>query len=94
MVLGALVSVAVAIVLLVGAVIEGGGPPLAALSLAADVIAASCLYLALTQRRRLRTKHQHPGQLPAGPGTTGSQPGPTPGALPSGPFPPGAAPPA
>lgn len=88
MIAGALLCVAVAIVLLVGALLPGGGPPLAALSLAADAIAGTCLIVALRRRRRTL-----PGRtLPGGPERIGPHPGPTPGVLPSGHFPPGAAP--
>jgi len=97
-VLGALLSVAVAIVLLVGALLDGGGPPLAALSLVFDALAGTCLALAL-RSRRTRNRHDDldnaipTGPHPTGPALSGPRSGPTPaGVLPPGHFPPGAAP--
>jgi hypothetical protein len=101
-ILGALLSVAVAIVLLVGALLDGGGPPLAALSLAFDALAGTFIALALRSRRN-RNRHDdrhddRPNAIPSGPRSTGPaiggpRSGPTPaGVLPPGHFPPGASP--
>jgi hypothetical protein len=87
MILGALLSVAVAIILLVAALLPGGGPPLAALSLAADAVAGTCLTLALRKRRRRSLRSGH---LPNGPDTSGPRSEPTP--VRSGHFPQGASP--
>jgi hypothetical protein len=102
MVLGALLSVAVAIFLLVAALLPGGGPPLAALSLVADAIAGTCIALSLRSRRRRRRNVASghllsghlsaSGHLPNGPDQSGRRPGPLSGVLPSGHFPPGAPP--
>ena len=78
MVVGALLSVAVAIALLIASLLPGGGPALAALSLAADAVAATCLAVALRRRR---------STPPNGPAPSGPPTGPMPGALPPGHLP-------
>jgi hypothetical protein len=91
MVLGALLCVAVAIILLVAALLaEDGGLPLTALSLLADAVAGALLAIAL--RRRRGTPFSGPTTTISGPDSNGPRSAGAPGALPSGHFPPDAAP--